>query len=650
LTVGQLATVIDEPHVLVVDDNPDKRFAILAALTPLGLPIVEADSGFAALRCLIEQDFAVILLDVRMPTMDGFETAGLIRQRQQSEMTPIIFLTAFDSDDIKSSDHYAGGAVDFLVAPIDPTILRAKVSVFANLFARGATLAARAQEIETSANQLRLLTDVAPIGIFQTDAADLYTYTNPRWSEITGIAQQDAVGRPWGSLIALQDAAGRPWGPLRGPTPQSLIATAREELQKPGKEFSFQTVVPGRPGHELQIVVVTATAIPDAVGGSTGCVGTVADMTLEVEAHIAASHLRAVVESSHDAIISKDLNGTITSWNAGAERLYGYSSAEVVGQSIVMLVPTGHDDEVPEILGTVRLGELVEDFETIRMRKDGTLVDVSLTTSPILGAAGVVVGASIIARDISDRRKAEQLKDEFLAMVSHELRTPLSSIVAHIELLLDDDLLEAKNRRRFLEVIDRNSVRLERLVGDLLFVAQIESAHLSLSMSDVDIVVVATESIEAMSLWAQQSEIEVTLISEPTSLLLTGDPGRLGQAIDNLISNAIKYSPRGGAVAVRILTVDETCVIEIEDHGIGIATEELGLLFDRFFRGSTATTLHIQGVGLGLLIVKRIIEGHGGEVTVMSETGVGTTFRVVLPLVQSEVVMLSSSPSSQELS
>jgi signal transduction histidine kinase len=129
---------------------------------------------------------------------------------------------------------------------------------------------------------------------------------------------------------------------------------------------------------------------------------------------------------------------------------------------MAMLVPYGHYDEVPEILSRVRLGELVDDFETIRTRKDGTPIDVSLTTSPILGADGKVVGASIIARDISDRRKAEQLKDEFLALVSHELRTPLSSIVAHIELLLDDGPLEAENRRRFLEVIDRNSVRLER--------------------------------------------------------------------------------------------------------------------------------------------------------------------------------------------
>ena len=472
------------------------------------------------------------------------------------------------------------------------------------------------EEVEKSANQLRLLTDVAPIGIFQTDAANRYVYTNPRWSQITGIESEDAAGQPWEALVEAE--------------PRVPMDPDLHDPLEPRSELSFQREITG-PNSEPRIVFLTAASIPDSDGGRAGWVGTIADVTAQVEAESAASHLRAVVESSHDAIISEDLNGTITSWNPAAERLYGYPSREVVGQSIARLVPYGHLDEVPEILSRVRLGELVDDFETIRKRKDDTLVDVSLTTSPILGPAGVVVGASIIARDISDRRKAEQLKDEFLALVSHELRTPLSSIVAHIELLLDEGHLEAKSRRRFLEVIDRNSVRLERLVGDLLFVAQIESAHLSLTMSDVDIVAVATEAIEAMSLRARQSEIEVTLSSERTSLILTGDPGRLGQAIDNLISNAIKYSPPGAAVAVRILAVDDRCVIEIEDHGIGIATEELGRLFDRFFRGSTATSLHIQGVGLGLLIVKRIIEGHGGEVTVESETGVGTIFRVRSP-------------------
>jgi signal transduction histidine kinase len=241
------------------------------------------------------------------------------------------------------------------------------------------------------------------------------------------------------------------------------------------------------------------------------------------------------------------------------------------------------------------------------------------------------VGTSSIARDISDRRKSEQLKDDFLALVSHELRTPLSSIVAHVELLLDDDVPE-RSRRQFMEVIDRNSGRLERLVGDLLFVAQLESANLSLSMTDVDIVAVARDAVDAAAPRARQSGVEVTLVAPEATSILAGDPGRLGQALDNLIANAIKYSPNGGGVTVRILPGPNECLIEVEDQGMGIAAAEQEHLFERFFRSSTAVSRHIQGVGLGLLIVKTIIDGHGGAVSVISEPGSGATFRVALPL------------------
>ena len=183
--------------ILVVDDDASKRLALKAALMPLGHSIVEADSGLAALRCLMVQDFAVILLDVRMPIMDGFKTAALIRQRARSEMTPIIFITAYGSDEIVNTDLYAEGAVDFIFAPVPPNELRAKVSVFVN----AEVLAARAREVQASADQLRLLTEAAPIGIFQTDVQNRYTYTNPRWSEITGIPAEEAVGQEWDAMM-----------------------------------------------------------------------------------------------------------------------------------------------------------------------------------------------------------------------------------------------------------------------------------------------------------------------------------------------------------------------------------------------------------------------------------------------------------------
>jgi len=198
--VASAASVLSSPGVgaiLLVDDNAAKRLALRAVLSQLGHPIVEADSGRAALRCLMTQDFAVILLDVCMPVMDGFETAALIRQRRQSELTPIIFITAFASDEIGRTDRYAEGAVDFIFAPVPPEELRAKVSVFVNIFSKAEALATQAREVQASADQLRLLTDAAPVGIFQTDADNRYVYTNPRWSETTGIQAEEAVGQQW---------------------------------------------------------------------------------------------------------------------------------------------------------------------------------------------------------------------------------------------------------------------------------------------------------------------------------------------------------------------------------------------------------------------------------------------------------------------
>jgi two-component system, OmpR family, sensor histidine kinase VicK len=346
-----------------------------------------------------------------------------------------------------------------------------------------------------------------------------------------------------------------------------------------------------------------------------------------------ASHLAAVVQSSTDAIIGKDLDGLITSWSRGAERLFGYSEKDMLGQTISLLIPAHHTDDLPELLRQIRSGHRVGDYETVRARMDGTLVNVLLTISPILGRDGRVVGASTIARDISDRRRAEQLKDEFLAMVSHELRTPLSSIVARVELLLEDDLPEL-TRRQFMEVITRASGRLQRLVGDLLFVAQLDSADPSLSMSEVDLVSVANEAIDAAATRAAEAGIQLTLETGNDKVTLTGDCGRLGQALDNLISNAITHSLSGGAVTVRILPGADNCDVEVEDNGIGISEHDQERLFERFFRTSHAVAAQIPGVGLGLLIVKTIIHGHGGRVQVYSLPGAGATFRMTVPLCQ----------------
>lgn len=252
--------------ILLVDDNAAKRLAIKAVLTQLGYPIVEADSGRAALRCLMVEDFAVILLDVCMPLMDGFETAALIRQRRQSEMTPIIFITAFASDEISQSDRYVEGAVDFIFAPVPPDELRAKVSVFVNLHTKAEALATQAREVQASADQLRLLTDAAPVGIFQTDAANRYIYTNPRWSEITGIPADEAVGQRWDTIVSSE---------LRADLIDEL---ADGPLYRSERCHRFEIRLPGS---ATRIVQVTSKPVPGTGGSVAGWVGTLADVTAE---------------------------------------------------------------------------------------------------------------------------------------------------------------------------------------------------------------------------------------------------------------------------------------------------------------------------------------------------------------------------------
>jgi PAS domain S-box-containing protein len=279
---GELTTEVGkEPGpgvpVLIVDDNASKRLALKAVLEPLGYLVVEADSGLAALRHVMTEEFAVILLDVRMPKMDGFETAARLRQRVQTEFTPIIFITAFGSEELVDFDRYAEGAVDFLFAPVDPSVLRGKVSAFGNLFKRSAQLASHARASETSVAQLRLLTDAAPIGIYQTDTDNRYIYTNPRWSAITGIEPDAASGREWATIIDPDQ---------RSDLMAELDASAQHRV-----EFSRRFKIRG-PGSMPRVVLVTSVPVPATAGGTAGWVGTVADVTAEVGAEEAMSRAR----------------------------------------------------------------------------------------------------------------------------------------------------------------------------------------------------------------------------------------------------------------------------------------------------------------------------------------------------------------------
>jgi PAS domain S-box-containing protein len=233
-------------------------------------------------------------------------------------------------------------------------------------------------------------------------------------------------------------------------------------------------------------------------------------------------------------------------------------------------------------------------------------------------------------------RELDRLKDEFIALVSHELRTPLTSIRGYLEFLLEDAAGLAPEQARFLAVVERNAERLQHLVNDLLFVAQVDAGRLSIERSEVDLPALAADAVEAARVVASAAEVELELVAEPMGPL-AGDRARLAQLLDNFISNAIKFTPEGGRVVVRTWVEGDRALVTVSDSGIGIPLDEQARLFERFYRASSATERAIPGTGLGLAIAKAIVDAHGGSISVESTAGVGTTFTVELPLAAEDV-------------
>jgi PAS domain S-box-containing protein len=493
--------------ILIVDDNPSKRLALTSILSPLGHRIVEAVSGREALRCLLAEDFAVILLDVCMPIMDGFETAHLIRQRPRSEMTPIIFVTAHESNEVSQADHYVQGAVDFITAPFAPTELRAKVTVFGNLFLRAQELAARAQQVQTSADQLRLLTDAAPIGIFQTDAENRLVSTNPYWSEITGVSADQARGQGWDIFL--------------DPDQRAKVVAERPDHPELRSEFC-QRFELRRPA-STRIVLLTSRRIPDTQGGGAGWIGTLADMTAEANAEAAMSE----------------------------------------------------------------------------------------------------------ARDAALAANAMQLN--FTASASHELKTPTTSILGFLEEVLESETLSDEDRG-FLDIVYRNAGRLSQLIDDLLILGQSEIDASMMHLEPLSVGVLIDGVMANFSATAQRGGISLTSDQDSDVSWALGDPQRVEQALSNLVSNAIKFTPEGGAVTIAVHAHDDSVDVSVADTGMGIAPDDVDKVFGRFFRTDQAVDVAIKGSGLGLAIAKRMIEAQGGELAVTSTLGIGSTFTMTLPV------------------
>lgn len=506
-------------NILLVDDQPANLLALESILAETGENLVKAHSGSAALRELLHTDFAVVLLDVQMPDLDGFETANLIRQRDRSRDTPIIFLTALSRSETNVFRGYELGAVDYIFKPFHPDILRSKVNVFVELFRKREAFKRQAQELANVVRQNELILKAAAEGVCGVSLDASATFVNP--------------------------AAGR----MLGRDPNAMIGADIHSLVHP--------VYPGV-------------------------------ITCEVD----KCRLRAVVHG---------------------EQAY-------------------------------------EAIDDVFFRADGTSFPAEFSASPMRDATGELLGSVITFRDVTERRAAAQAaeaerryreaeaqnraKDNFLANLSHELRTPMTSILGWVQFLRSGHV-EPDEMEEALGTIESSARLQARLIDDMLDVSRIILGKFQVDLKPARIASIIDAALTTARPLAAQNGVHLTWTIDDREAIVEADASRIQQVIQNLLANAIKFTPEGKEVELRLERVDGALRIRVTDQGEGIDPAFLPFVFDRLRQAEGSNKR--SGLGLGLAIARHIIELHHGDITAASEGhGHGASFTVTLPIYEQD--------------
>jgi PAS domain S-box-containing protein len=496
-----------------------------------------------------------------------------------------------------------------------------------------------------------------PIALISRELNELH-FANARLAAIVESSDDAIISKTLeGQIVSWNAAAERLFGysaeemigkPITTIIPPERLAEEREildRIRRGERVEHFETIRVARDGHQLELSL-TISPVRAATGEIIGASKVARQITERKQAERIQAQLAAIVESSDDAIVSKTLDGIIQSWNSAAVRIFGYTAEEAIGQRITLIIPDDLHGEERGIIAQLRAGKRVEHFDTMRITKDGRRIPVSLTVSPIHDDKGRVIGASKIARDISERRRAEealrateealrvanQRKDEFMALLAHELRNPLAPIRYALAASRKHGA-SAEQRERSQEIIERQVTHMSRLLDDLLNVARITRGTLELRITTLEFTTVLGTAIEAARpfLDAKQHSLSVELPTEAPRL--NADPIRLAQVFSNLLINAAKYTDPGGKIRVAASIEGDMLVVAIRDTGIGISPQMMPRLFEMFTQAQDALDRSQGGLGLGLALVRGIVQLHGGSVSARSEgEGRGSEFTVRLPL------------------
>jgi signal transduction histidine kinase/DNA-binding response OmpR family regulator len=594
--------------ILIVDDNPNNLLALEAILANINGRFVKASSGPEALKCLLSQDFALIILDIQMPDMDGFETAEMIRGRERSRRIPIIFLTAFNRSETQVHKGYALGAVDFLFKPIFPEVLRSKVHVFVDLFRKTEEVRKQAEllrDVETHEHERRLAEEK------QRWEAELLRQQVDQERQVSQALAltisereraEEALRLSNARLRLLADTANQL---LFSPEPRRFLSTLYAELSAHlGLEVYSCYLVEQRPdvegltgGESLRLHLQSASASDPGEAAAQewlefgeGVPGTVAQLREEVVVH---------------------------------EGEPGSGELKQPGVRVFVCYPMLADGR---LIGTLGFGT------RLRARLEDDEIDVL----HIVGdQSAMVLERHRLVAELQSRAEAlaeaDRRKDEFLAMLAHELRNPLVPIMTGLKTFQMIDPGSPKLQRA-RDAMERQVRHMVRLVDDLLDVSRVTAGKIELRKDLVDVALIVQQAVQTSQPLMAEKQHELCVSLPPGRLELIVDPARLAQIVSNLLSNAAKYTDNGGRIELSACSVGDLVELRVRDNGRGIRPEMLPQVFGLFVQSDRTLDMAQGGLGVGLTLVKRLVELHGGTILARSAgEGTGSEFIVRLP-------------------
>lgn len=485
-------------------------------------------------------------------------------------------------------------------------------------------------ELRASEGKYRALVEQLPAVVYLTaaDPQETPLYFSPYIEALIGFSPDEA----------LQREPGVSWLDYVHPDDRAHVAELDALADHGDHHFRAEYRTRRRDG---SYIWVRNDCIPiyDDDGAIVAWQGVIVDISDRIEAEAAQARLAAIVEGAEDAIVSRTLDGTITSWNHGAEQLYGWSAAEMIGQSFARILPEpgAFDAQAPP----EEFGEQPKRYEAKRRRADGTLIDVAISLSPIRDRGGAIVGVSSITRDITERKRADEMlrvaleeahaatraKTRFLAMLSHELRTPLQAVLGYADFLLNapDQTLRA-DQREDIGFIHQSARRMATLIEQMLDLSRMEAGRLELDIDDVDVARIVEQVRQDVAPLAEAKGLALSIAISPALPPVRGDAGRLRQVLLNLAGNAVKFTERGEVRVSAEPARDGGIDVAVSDTGIGIAADDLSRIFEEFQQIDSAATRRHGGAGLGLAIARGLADQLGGQINVTSTPGVGSTF------------------------